>query len=270
MIAEINSSGKPLSGKRILITRAREQADDMVRALTDLGAEVINIPTIEINPPQSFQPLDRALVRANTYHWLILTSVNGVRAMAKRAEKNEVDLGLLRTLKIAAIGPATADEIRLLGLKPELVPDEYVAESVVAALKGKVFGKKVLLVRAKVARDVIPDSLRAAGAEVDVVEAYETGLPVNSIAKIKALLAAGEERPDVITFTSPSTVKNFITALGQGASPKTVLEGIVLASIGPVTTASMLENGLRADVVAKEYTAIGLVESLKEYFVARK
>src|SRR5271155_3005283 len=217
-----NSSAKPLTGIRILITRAREQADGMAQALTNLGAEVISIPTIEINPPQSFQPLDYALVRANTYHWLILTSVNGVRALAKRAEKNSVDLGLLRTLKIATIGPATADEISLLGLKPELVPDEYVAESVVAALKGKVFGKKVLLVRAKVARDVIPDSLRAAGAEVDVVEAYETSLPTNSIAKIKALLAVADQRPHVITFTSPSTVKNFITALGQGASPKAV------------------------------------------------
>ena len=257
---------RPLRGIRVLITRAHDQADGMLKLLADLGADVMNIPTIEIVPPQSFQPLDRALEHANSYDWLILTSVNGVRALAKRAAKTNVALGLLRSLKIAAIGPATADELRMLGMQAALVPEEYIAESVVAALKGKVFGKKVLLVRAKVARDVIPDSLRAAGAEVDVVEAYETVMPVNSSGRIKELLADAQRRPNVITFTSPSTVKNFVTILGKGTSPKNALQGIVLASIGPVTTASMLENGWQADVVAKEYTVPGLVAALQQYY----
>ncbi len=256
----------PLRGVRILVTRAREQADGLVKMLTDLGADVINIPTIEFVPPQSFQPLDLALAHANSYDWLILTSVNGVRALAKRAEKTNVSLGLLRSLKIVAIGSATADEIRMLGLQAALVPEEYVAESVVTALKGKVFGKKVLVVRAKVGRDVIPDSLRAAGAEVDVAEAYETVLPVNSSGKIKELLTDADRRPQVITFTSSSTVKNFVTILGKGNSPKIALQGIVLASIGPVTTATLLENGMQVDLTATEYSIPGLVVALKNYF----
>ena len=260
------SSQKPMQGVRVLVTRAREQADNMLKMLAELGADVVNIPTIEVRPPQSFQPLDRALERANLYDWLILTSVNGVRAMAQRAAKTDVSLGLLRTLKIAAIGPATADEISMLGLKADLVPEEYVAESVVAALKGKVFGKRVLLVRAKVARDVIPDSLRAAGAEVDVVEAYETILPVHAEARIREALADVNKRPHVITFTSPSTVKNIIAILGKGVSPKQQLDGILLASIGPVTTASLQESGLRVDIIAREYTVKGLVDALTDHY----
>jgi len=256
----------PLRGMRILVTRAREQADGMVKLLTDLGADVINIPTIEFVPPQSFQPLDLALAHMNSYDWLILTSVNGVRALAKRAEKTNVSLGLLRSLKIVAIGSATANEVGMLGLQAALVPEEYVAESVVTALKGKVFGKKVLVVRAKVGRDVIPDSLRAAGAEVVVAEAYETVLPVNSSGKIKELLADEGRRPHVITFTSASTVKNFITILGKGNSPKIALQGVIIASIGPVTTATLIENGMQVDVTANEYSVPGLVAALKKHF----
>ena len=255
----------PLTGKRVLITRAHQQAAAMARELESVGATVISIPTIEIRPPQSFQPLDKALKKIPAYDWLILTSVNGVLALWKRMEKQEISPGLLKHLSIVAIGPATREEIEKRGWKVAITPQEYVAESVVAELKDKVAGKRVLLVRAKVARDVIPQQLRQAGAEVDVAEAYETIVPQNSADKIKALLADPEQRPDIITFTSSSTVKNFVTLLGSGASPKQTVQGITLASIGPVTSATLIEVGLGVNIEATEYTIPGLIAAIVKY-----
>src|SRR5271163_2858657 len=229
----------PLAGTRILVGRARHQAGSLSASLRGLGASVIEIPFIEIRKPQSYQALDHALKNIKSYDWLILTSVNGVEAMWNRIRKLRVTRRMLTHLKIAAIGPATSSAIVKHGLKVKMVPEEYIAEAVVKKLREQVKGKRVVLIRAKVARDVIPDELRAAGAQVDVVEAYETVVPTNSSAKIKALLADTAQRPNIITFTSPSTVKNFIAALGQGASPKTALDGILVASIGPVTTAAI-------------------------------
>jgi uroporphyrinogen-III synthase len=250
-----------LQGKRILITRSREQAPALAQLFAAEEATVISIPTIEIVPPQSFQPLDKALKKIQAYDWLIVTSVNGVQALQRRMDKVEIDAGLLRRMKIAAIGPATAAAVTSLGAKVEVVPEEYVAESVVESLRNRVFGKRVLLVRAKVARDVIPQELRKAGAEVDVAEAYETVVPVNSRTRLAEALS-GAERPDVITFTSSSTVRNFVALLTQGASPKDLLHGIKLASIGPVTSTTLREAGLWVDIEAKEFTMPGLVEAI--------
>jgi uroporphyrinogen-III synthase len=255
-------SNHPLAGRRILITRAHEQAAPLARALEALGASVLSIPTIEIVPPQSFQPLDKALKKIPAYDWLILTSVNGVKALERRMLKQEIDTGLLRHLSIAAIGPATRAEIEALGLKVTVMPEEYVAEAVVAELAGKVAGKRILLVRAKVARDLIPKQLRDAGAEVDVAEAYETVLPANSRKKLQAALDDAAARPHTITFTSSSTVRNFVALLPQGKSPKEVLEGVALASIGPVTSATLREVGLWVDIEAADYTIPGLVDAL--------
>jgi uroporphyrinogen-III synthase len=252
----------PLAGRRILITRAHEQAAPLARALEALGASVLSIPTIEIVPPQSFQPLDKALKKIPAYDWLILTSVNGVKALARRMLKQGIDAGLLRHLVVVAIGPATRAEAETLGLKVAVMPEEYVAEAVVAALTGKVSGKRVLLVRAKVARDVIPKQLRDAGAEVEVVEAYETVLPANSRKKLQATLDDVAARPHTITFTSSSTVRNFVALLPQGKSPKEILQGIALASIGPVTSATLREVGLWVDIEAADYTIPGLVDAL--------
>jgi uroporphyrinogen-III synthase len=234
----------------------------MARELERLGASVVSIPTIEIRPPQSFQPLDKALKKIPAYDWLILTSVNGVKALFKRMEKEEIDLGLLRHLSIAAIGPATRAELEQRGLKVTITPGEYIAEAVVSALRDKVAGKRVLLVRAKVARDVIPQELRQMGAEIDVAEAYETVVPTNSREKLKAALANPSERPDIITFTSSSTVKNFIALLGTGVSPKQELQGIAIASIGPVTSATIIEVGLGVNIEAKDYTVPGLIDAI--------
>src|SRR5438105_6860364 len=266
MTTPLQNEAAPLAGKRILITRAHHQVAEIARELEALGATVISIPTIEIRPPQSFQPLDKALKKLPAYDWLILTSVNGVSALRKRMEKVEVDSGMLRRLQIAAIGPATRDAIQKLGLKVAVTPDQYIAESVVSALKDKVAGKRVLLVRAKVARDVIPQELRKFGAEVDVAEAYETVVPTNSAEKLRALLADENHRPHVITFTSSSTAANFVTLLGPGVSPKDAVQGTSLASIGPVATMTLAENGLRADIEAADYTIPGLIAAIVKYF----
>jgi uroporphyrinogen-III synthase len=254
-----------LKGKRILITRALRQAPVLAKLLEERGATTVIVPSIEIVPPQSFQPLDKTLKKIQSYDWLILTSANGVDAMRKRMDRVDVDSGLMRHLQICAIGPATRDEIeRQLGLKVAVVPEQYVAESVVKAMKDKVPGKQVLLVRAKVARDVIPKELRALGAEVDVVEAYETVIPVNSATKLADALAG--DRPDAITFTSSSTARNFVALLPKNQSPKDLLNGITLTSIGPVTSDTLREVGLWVDVEAKEYTMSGLAEALDSHF----
>jgi len=251
----------PLSGIRILVGRARRQASTLSEGLKALGAEVTDIPFIEIRPPRSYEPLDTALKRIQQYDWLILTSVNGVEALSKRMKRLRVSTGQLKHLRIAAIGPATRNEIEELGLRVSLVPDRYVAESVVESLLGKVEGKRVLLARAKIARDVIPRELRKVGARVDVVEAYETVMPQSSRKRLQAVMKDESRRPHVIPFTSSSTVRNFVALLGgRGRLPRTV----IVASIGPVTSATLHELGLPVHIEAKEYTIPGLVQAIVE------
>jgi len=264
-----SKSNKPLAGCRILVGRARHQASALSAELKKLGAEVIAIPFIEIRKPRSFRPLDSALRNLPSYDWLILTSVNGVDAMWDRVKKLKLNKNAFDHLKVAAIGPATKKAIEKQGLKVDVVPDEYVAESVVAALKDQAGGKRILLVRAKVARDVIPTELRNAGAEVDVIEAYETVVPTSSRTRLAAALKDPKRRPDVITFTSSSTVRNFVTLLestrrgDQGHLRHTgLLDGIKLASIGPVTSGTLRELELPVDIEAKQYTIPGLVEAI--------
>ena len=240
-----------------------------LRRCANWAASVIEIPFIEIRKPVSYQPLDSALRNLATYDWLILTSVNGVEALFARLAKRKMDASALAHLKIAAIGPATRKAIEQHGLRVAVTPKEYVAESVVASLQRRVKGKRVLLVRAKIARDVIPRELRKAGAEVDVVEAYETVAPKSSAKRLRALLANGTRRPHAITFTSSSTVKNFVELLGL-RSARTALKkparhrGVHTASIGPVTSATLREFGLPVDIEAREYTIPGLVAAIVE------
>ena len=249
---------KPLTGCRILVGRARHQASALSKDLRKLGADVIEIPFIEIRKPQSFRPLDSALNDIFAYDWLILTSVNGVDAMWDRLKKLGISKRSLHHLRTAAIGPATKKALEKRGLKVNVVPEEYVAESVVQSLRGQVAGKRILLVRAKVARDVIPEELRKAGAQIDVVEAYETIVPESSRARLRAVMKNRRRSPHVITFTSSSSVRNFVALLGRQAN----LDGIKLASIGPVTSATLRELDLSADIEATEYTIPGLVRSI--------
>ena len=286
---------KPLAGIRVLVGRARHQAGALSAQLCAQGAQVLEIPFIEIHKPRSFRPLDSALKNLSTYDWLIFTSVNGVEAMWDRMNKrpkrsfgdstaaprsregHEFTRALKGNrkpasaakgrLRIAAIGPATKKAIEQRGLAVDVVPKEYVAESVVRSLHAKVKGKRVLLVRAKVARDVIPRDLRKAGAHVDVIEAYETLIPQSSRRRLQAALKNPKKRPNVVTFTSSSTVKNFVELLGAHGKPRDVA-GIHMASIGPVTSATLRELGLRVDIAAKEYTIPGLVAAIVASTVA--
>jgi uroporphyrinogen-III synthase len=254
------SKHRPLSDLRILVGRARHQAGALSSGLRKLGAEVIEIPFIEIRRPRSYKPLDSALKNLASYDWLILTSVNGVEAFWDRMKKKRVTTRDLQHLKIAAIGPATKSAIEAHGLRVHVVPKEYVAESVVKSLRKKVAGKRVLLARAKVARDVIPRELRKLGAHVDVVEAYETVIPKPSRVRLRGVLRDPKRRPHVITFTSSSTVRNFVTLLGKNA----VLERFRprFASIGPVTSATLRELGLPVDIEARQYTIPGLIQAI--------
>jgi uroporphyrinogen-III synthase len=249
---------KPLAGLRILVGRARHQSDDLSSLLSGLGAEVIQIPFIEIRKPRSYKPLDSALKKIADYDWLILTSVNGVEALWDRVQKLKLTRKNFKHLKIAAIGPATRKALEKRGLKVSVVPKEYMAESVVESLKRNVKGKRVLLARAKVARDVIPRELRKLGAHVDVVEAYETVVPKSSRVRLRSLLKDPRRNPDIITFTSSSTVKNFLELAGKDS----LMPEIRHASIGPVTSATLRDAGLSVHIEARKYTIPGLVEAI--------
>ena len=261
------ANGQPLCGCRVLVSRAKKQAGALSLQLRDLGCDVIEIPFIEIRKPKSFRPLDCALENLKTYDWLILTSVNGVEALFDRMARKKLNASELRHLKIAAIGPATKSAIEKHGLAVSVTPKEYVAESVVSALRRRVTGKRVLLVRAKVARDVIPRELRTVAATVDVMEAYETVAPKSSATKLRSVLRNENGRPHAITFTSSSTVRNFVGLLGLRAARAALMKtaanhGIHSASIGPVTSATLREFGLPVDIEAAEYTVPGLVKAV--------
>jgi uroporphyrinogen-III synthase len=264
-------SDLPLAGLRIVVGRARHQASALSSGLRKLGAEVAEIPFIEIRKARSYKPLDSSLKSMHDYDWLILTSVNGVDALWERLHKLRLTKSQLKHLKIAAIGPATKKAIEKRGLKVHVVPEEYIAESVVESLPDQVAGKRVLLARAKVARDVIPRELRKLGATVDVAEAYETVIPESSRRKLQAILRNPKRRPHVITFTSSSTVRNFVALLGNmwRGRPRprkpSPLDDVRFVSIGPVTSSTLREVGLRVDIEAKEYTIPGLIKAIANW-----
>jgi uroporphyrinogen-III synthase len=254
---------RPLSGWRILTTRASKQSGGLARPLRELGADVVEIPTIEIKPPESYKPLDDALRNIAKYEWLILTSVNGVEALSARMKKLKIAADQLKHLQIAAIGPATQKSIEALGLKVAVTPEKYIAESVVDALRGKTESKRVLLARAKVARDVLPNELKKAGVLLDVVEAYETVVPAGAKTKLQSLFSGKAARPDIVTFTSSSTATNFFSLLGKDAQK--LLGETVVASIGPVTSKALTAAGFPPAIEAKQYTMDGLVLAIAEH-----
>jgi uroporphyrinogen-III synthase len=258
----ITGSATPLKGWRILVSRAKEQAGALSAGLRELGADVIEIPFIEIRPPRSYKSLDESLKLVNEYEWLILTSVNGARALFERMSALNIPRRVLAGLQIAAIGPATRAAVEREGLKVALTPKEYVAESVVEAFSDKLRSKRVLLCRAKVARDVIPRELRQMGAFLDVVEAYETVLPQSSRIALRRILRDPQRRPHLITFTSASTVKNYIALLGIRSGRSQLVEGVLNASIGPVTTETLRQHELSVDVQAAEYNVPGLIQAI--------
>jgi uroporphyrinogen-III synthase len=254
----MKKAAKPLDGVRVLVGRARHQASALSTALRELGASILEIPFIEIQRPRTYKPLDEALAKLHQYHWIIFTSVNGVDAFWDRLDERGINRKELRHLRVVAIGPSTAKAIEGQGKPVNVVPKEYVAESVVESLRGQVDGQRVLLARARVARDVIPVELTKLGATVDVVEVYETVVPQESRRELRVALKNAKARPNVITFTSSSTVRHFVALAGDGAD----LKGIRMASIGPITSATLRELGLPVDIEAAVYTIPGLVAAI--------
>ena len=258
---------KPLAGRKVLITRARHQAQSLASALEEKGATVVAIPAIEIIPPDSYDALDAALWNAKKYQWLVVTSANGAEVLAERLAVLKLPVTTLDSLQVAAIGPATARALGEMGIHVDEVPKQAIAESLVESLRDQVGGKNVLLVRAKVARDVLPQELRNAGATMDVVDAYQTIVPVTSADDVRLLFAAASRMPDVVTFTSSSTVTNFFRLLHQANVPSWPT-AIAAASIGPITSQTLRHHGVEPAVEATEYTIPGVVDALCRWSTA--
>lgn len=255
---------RPLLGKRIVVTRAREQASDLVRQLSDLGAECLEYPTIRIVPADDLTPMDEAIKNLSAYDWIVFTSVNGVQFFFDRLFGSDLDVRALNHLRTAAIGPATAERLLNFGLKSDIIPENYRAESVVEAFnREKLKGKKILLPRAGEARPVLPVELHKMGAEVKEVTAYLTEkVQENADLLIKQL---EDKSIDLITFTSSSTVKNFKSLLPSDTFSQ-LLDGVTVASIGPITTETATELGFKVDTTAAVYTIPGLCEAVLKYY----
>ncbi len=244
----------PLFGRRIVVTRAREQAGTLSQSLHALGAEVIELPTIEIRPAPDYAALDRAIAALPAYDWLIFTSTNGVRFFLERLDAGASDLRAIRG-RICAIGPATREALERFHLKVDVMAEQYVAEGLLAALSAHdLKGARVLIARAAVARDTLPTELTRRGALVDVVEAYRTLPPDDLAVRAVSHLA---RKPDWITFTSSSTARNLVNAIGAAA-----LQNVRTASIGPVTSATLRELGVPVTIEAATYTIPGLIDAI--------
>jgi uroporphyrinogen III methyltransferase/synthase len=258
---------RPLFGRRVVVTRARAQAGELSVELEKLGAEVLEFPTIEIYPPEDFGPLDAAIRDLDSFDWLIFTSVNGVDALVERLAHHGLDLRAVpRDARIAAIGPATAQRIKEAGLRVDVVPKEFRAEALMEEVSGdSLAGQKILIPRAKVAREILPEKLREAGAEVVVPTAYESVPSSEGKDELAKRLEAGEV--DCVTFTASSTVENFVGAFGVEEAMR-LLAGTRVACIGPITADTARGRGIRVDVEAREYTIPGLVEAVVDLFAA--
>ena len=253
------TSPRALAGRRILVTRARHQAGKLSAELIALGAEVIEIPAIEIVPPVSWDPLDAALGNLPQYQWLIVTSANAVRSIRERLSALDLDPTVFSRLKIAAVGAATAAALNEAGLSASIVPEEYVAESLITAIGVQVRNSRVLIARAAIARDVIPDALMQMGAQVDVVDAYRTVIPEESIRNIAATFAPGQQPPDAATFTSSSTVTNFFHLLRAADLDRP--RKMLAISIGPITSQTLRDHGWEPAAEANPHDLSGLIEA---------
>ena len=258
---------QPLFGQRIVVTRAREQASDLVRLLTELGAQCIQCPTIQVVAPSDWTKVDQAIDALKKYSWIIFTSVNGVEFFFQRLSDRGLDTRALGHLKSAVIGPSTAARLRTKGLRSDILPKSYRAESVVEAFsETSVAGKKILLPRAKEARSVLPVELVRMGATVDEVTVYETRHVEESAKTVTDLLKNGSL--DMVTFTSSSTVKNFHKLIPPGQKGR-LMEGVCVASIGPITSKTAQDLGFSVSVEASSYTIPGLVEAIVENLTSK-
>jgi len=255
-----------LTGRKILITRARDQASQFSVRLRRLGAEVTEFPTIEIVPPLSWESVDRSIDRLHSYDWVIFTSANGADFFWRRM-KEKGKAFPHRSPKVAAIGPATAESLKRRGLRAAYTPKEFVAEGILRGFEEMgIEGKRILLARARKARDVLPEGLRRKGALVDVVETYRTVKPKGGSRRLRQLLEKGGL--DVITFTSSSTVSHFVELL-KGTDLKGLLGKITIACIGPITAKTASDFGMSVRIQPEEYTIPALAEAIAIHFEKR-
>jgi len=255
---------KPLFGRRVLVTRAREQAAELSRLLVEQGAEPVECPTIRIVPPDNWAELDGAIDDLSRYQWLVFTSVNGVKPFMDRLRQRKLDGRAVAGLRLCCIGPRTAEALAGYGLRADLVPSEYQAEGLIEAMKAAgVKGQRVLIPRAAVAREILPEQLRALGADVRVVTAYRTVLPEVETEHVKDLLK--KQALHVLTFASSSTVRNFCGLFSGRDEMRRLTAGLVVACIGPITAKTAAEEGLSVTVTAAENTVPALVEAIVEH-----
>ena len=255
---------RPLLGKRIVVTRARKQASGFLKMLSDAGAECLECPTIKVAPPQNWDALDKAIGRLPDYEWLIFTSVNGVSFFFERLFAADMDSRSLHHIRVAAIGPATAQRLLDFGIRCDIIPKNYRAESVVAAFEGiTISGKKILLPRAKEARSILPEELTRMGARVDEVIAYVTEIADHNVETMLTHLENGDI--DCLTFTSSSTVKNFKQLLPPDKF-NALIRKTTVACIGPITAETAEALGFDVHIIAREYTIPGLYAALVDYF----
>lgn len=261
------SEGRPLFGRRVLVTRAAEQAGALSGALRSLGAETLEFPVIKIVPPEDYGPLDQAIARIDLYDWLIFTSVNGVEFFFRRLFQLGRDIRELKDNNIGAIGPATCRALHGYGLQVDFMPGEYRAEAIVEGLAGKIYpGRRVLLPRADIARPFLKEALAHFGAVVEEVAVYRTvkdGRSSHLVNLVREYL--DRKRIHIVTFTSSSTVRYFADLFHEQELPR-LLAGTGVACIGPVTAQTAEELGLKVDVIAGEYTVAGLVTAIAARF----
>jgi uroporphyrinogen III methyltransferase/synthase len=256
--------GKPLFGRRVLVTRAAEQAGAFTRLLEAEGAEPVVLPVIKTVPPRTRAPLDRAIKRLSGYDWIVFTSANGVRYFFERLYGLGRDVRELKGLKVCAIGPKTGEAVEALGIRVDLTPREFKAEGVIEALgRRRIRGKRFLLPRALKAREVLPEEIRRLGGTIDVVPTYMTVRPAKEAREVRGLLLEGSI--DAVTFTSSSTVANFVSLFRKAEVPG-LLEKTRVACIGPVTAKTAEGCGIRVDIMPKDYTIEALVEAMSAFF----
>ncbi len=257
---------KPLFGKRVLVTRSRIQMSVLSEMLAEEGAEPIELPTIEFSDVDDYAHLDSAITLMHSYSWVIFTSANGVEAFFGRMKALKRDSRTFGGVKVAAIGPATAEALARCGIVADLVPEKYVSEAIVQRMEPLgLKGARVLLPRADIGRQDLADGLARLGAQVEQVCVYRTVVPQDS--REKALSLLGEGNIDMVTFTSSSTVRNLLDILdGNGL----LLQGAKVACIGPITARTARELGLQVDIVAQEYTIPGLVRAMREHSMPKE
>jgi uroporphyrinogen III methyltransferase/synthase len=256
---------RPLFGKRILVTRPRDQAPELCTLLEGYGAETVGFPMIEIIPPENWHEMDQAIEEIHQFQWLVFTSVNGIEPFMERLRNQGRDVRVLSGLRICCIGPRTAQELDRYGLRPDVIPSEFQAEGLVDALKAAgVTGQRVLISRAAVARQLLQDQLRELGCDVRIITAYRTILPATDKQKLDDLLRNG--LLNVITFTSSSTVVNFVKLFDRRSEMLELLKSVIVACIGPITARTAKDEGLSVAIMPCENTVPALVDAIVEYF----